>query len=267
MAIDTAGIFVEAFSKRLPEGNRSFEDILSELETLARKQDPAVTGGATNNARENWFEWLLAISAWNARGESNKSGVIATLPNVAGFDCSSLYVRELFEMIQHLRSELLLHEVGLVTSNPDFVILDQGDAFMPPLSKTITRVPSVDIVHQLDSLYENFIGRCSFEQIAGYLSVKSSLRPDRRLQVAHEGSLMKALYAHLQTRLWVTKPRGLKYYAMAPQATNADYQALRTIATHSIPDVNSEPQRAVDHLFVVGTLDEALSSFIEMLPS
>ncbi|WP_373695840.1 Cfr10I/Bse634I family restriction endonuclease [Brunnivagina elsteri] len=39
------------------------------------------------------------------------------------------------------------------------------------------------------------MGKCNLKDIIGYASIKTSLRPDRRLQIPHEGSLMKAIYA------------------------------------------------------------------------
>lgn len=94
------------------------------------------------------------------------------------------------------------------------------------------------------------------DDIAGYLSVKASLRPDRRLQLAHEGSLMKALYTHLQTRTWTINPRGIRYFAASKKISEADIKGLKTVATHSIIDVKSSPQSAVDELFQINTVNE-----------
>ena len=98
--------------------------------------------------------------------------------------------------------------------------------------------------------------KCNFEQLVGYISVKTSLRPDRRLQLAHEGSLMKALYVHLQTREWIIEPAGLKYYAISRKVSNADRKALKTVATHSITTVQSKPQSAVDEVFEINSLQD-----------
>ncbi|MEZ9785078.1 Cfr10I/Bse634I family restriction endonuclease [Vibrio breoganii] len=39
-------------------------------------------------------------------------------------------------------------------------------------------------------------------EIVGCFSIKTSLRPDCHLQTAHEGSLTRAVYVHLQIRSW-----------------------------------------------------------------
>jgi len=58
----------------------------------------------------------------------------------------------------------------------------------------------------------------------------------------HESSLMKALYMHLQTRQWILKPRGLRYYAIAPEVSDADRAALRTVARLDLYSCGSRPE-------------------------
>ncbi|WP_354625312.1 Cfr10I/Bse634I family restriction endonuclease [Psychromonas sp. MME2] len=110
-----------------------------------------------------------------------------------------------------------------------------------------------DSIDKLEKSYQHFIGKCSFENISGYLSVKTTFRPDCRLQLSHEGSLMKATYVHLQTRDWVINPKGLKYYGAATKISDADRRGLRTVATHSILDVQATPQAAVDEVFTINS--------------
>jgi hypothetical protein len=122
-----------------------------------------------------------------------------------------------------------------------------------------------DTINKLQETYRYFIGKCLFNNIVAYLSVKASFRPDRRLQIPHEGSLMKATYIHLQTREWVINPRGLKYYAAASKVGRADRNALKTVATHSITNVQSLPQAAVDEVFEINTVEQAHAAFSEIL--
>src|SRR5690606_1570365 len=94
------------------------------------------------------------------------------------------------------------------------------------------------------------------DDIRGYFSVKTTFRPDRRLQIPHEGSLMKAIHVHLQTRSWINDPKALKYYAAATKVNNSDREALKTVATHSITNVSSKPQAAVDDVFVIDSVEQ-----------
>jgi hypothetical protein len=114
----------------------------------------------------------------------------------------------------------------------------------------------IEVITQLENFYRHLTGLCNLDDIMGYLSVKSSLRPDRRLQISHEGSLMKAIYVHLQTRDWIIEPNGLKYYAASTSIGPADYKALKTVATHSITNVQSKPVAAVDQVFQIDSIEE-----------
>jgi Cfr10I/Bse634I restriction endonuclease len=75
---------------------------------------------------------------------------------------------------------------------------------------------------------------------------------------------MKATYIHLQTREWIINPRGLKYYAAASVVGDADRDALKTVATHSITNVQSLPQAAVDEVFEINTVEQAHIAFGEI---
>jgi hypothetical protein len=155
--------------------------------------------------------------------------------------------------------------VQLISSNPDFVIIERKLA--SELISKMERISKIDedAIRKIESTYKLFEAQCSFEQIVGYISVKVSFRPDRRLQIPHEGSLMKAIYTHLQTREWIINPKGIKYFALATKVGNPDRAALKTVATHSITTVHSIPQAAVDDVFEVNSLQQAQAAFGKIL--
>lgn len=144
---------------------------------------------------------------------------------------------------------LLAANVSLVTSNPDFVILNKKVSIVYP--NFSGKVKSHEDISLSKNLYLQAEHKCEFEDIAGYIGVKTSLRPDRRLQLPHEGSLLKALYRHIQTRDWMLDAVGLKYFCVAMKYSKADRVALKTVATHSVVTVSSKPESAVDELYTV----------------
>ena len=131
--------------------------------------------------------------------------------------------------------------------------------------KDIIAEVTEEAILKLDMAYLQYLHSCDFDAIQGYLAAKLSFRPDRRHQIPHEGSLVKALYVHLQTRQWITEPRGIKYYAMAAFVSQSDKNALRTVATHSITTVSSKPQSAVDEVFEISTWQKAEEAFLVIL--
>ncbi len=248
----------------------NYEELISALINRLDKEillkDAKVSKGALSNVHGDWYEWLLAIAGWNYCVENLDANVPLLLPNVNRYDVASLYNTKLYDFILDLRRKVEgVSKVKLITSNPDFVIINRKSfdkEFGNP--KRIKKL-TIENLSFLNEAYKTFTYKCNFEEIEGYIAVKTSLRPDRRLQIPHEGSLMKAIYTHIQTREWIINPKGLKYYAFSTKISEADRNALKTVATHSITTVSSLPQAAVDEVFEVNSLRQAEQVFQSIL--
>lgn len=263
--ITTNLAFCALLEGKLPSEHIEFNTLFKKFDEKVQEENSAVKPSALGRSHGDWYEWLLAICAWNHFASDQNSHLAILLPNVAQFDVSTLYEKRLNDLIIDLKKKVSESKVQLITSNPDFVIIN-GDLAKSKLGQiSIIDDISVDNLITLEKIYLKFIGSCSFEHIEGYISVKTSLRGDRRFQPAHEGSLMKALYTHLQTREWIITPKGLKYYAITTEMSEADKNALKTVATHSLTTVFSLPQAAVDEAYVVNTLQQARLAFSEIL--
>ncbi len=261
---DTA--FTVLLKGAMPNPDKLITELISELDSKVYEHDKSVTKDAMNNVHGDWYEWLLAITAWNYCIRNKKANLALLTPNIAQFDVGTLYNERLYALIQDLRQKVQnAADVQLISSNPDFVIIDKkvAEKQLGKLDeiKTITE----DSIKLIENAYSSFIHKCDFESILGYVSVKTSLRPDRRLQIAHEGSLMKAIYTHLQTREWIIKPKGIKYFAITTNPGPADIKALKTVATHSITMVQSIPQAAVDDVYAVNSIKQAEEVYSKIL--
>ncbi len=260
--------FCNLLNGEIPNSTQLITKLISDLDVNVHSLDPSVTKDALNNVHGDWYEWLLAISAWNYSVSNSNANIALLTPNVSQFDVARLYDDKLFFLIQDLKSKVLTSSsVNLISSNPDFVIIDRKLANTKIKKWTkITKINKLTI-SKLENLYKKLIGMCNFEDIHGYISVKTSFRPDRRLQIPHEGSLMKAIYTHMQTREWILNPKGLKYYAISTKVGSSDRNALKTVATHSITTVQSIPQAAVDEVFEINSLQQAEAVFAQILIS
>lgn len=258
--------FVELLKGKIPASDLPIRDLLNRMDEEVKLFDPRITREALSNAHGDWYEWLLAIKAWNIFVRNPESDLAILLPNISRFDVAKLYHPELSAYIEDLRTKVQdVAKVQLITSNPDFVIIKRdlvNEVLNAP--QLITHI-DCQTLEDLNTTYKKFIEKCSFNQIKGYISVKTSFRPDRRLQISHEGSLMKAIYIHLQTRKWVISPPGLKYYAIATKVGPKDRNGLKTVATHSITTVSSTPQAAVDEVYAVNSLQKADDVFERIL--
>ena len=258
--------FCELLKKRLPNKDKSFEDLIAEFDKKLLTADKNITSQALSNTHGAWYEWLLAISAWNFYANNKNADLAIQTPNISRFDVASLYNKRLFSLIEDLRKKVLdKSDVQLISSNPDFVIISRDVIAKSGLKVEEIKKIDVSSIHKIANFYSHIKNKCDFDDIKGYISVKKSVRPDRRLQIPHEGSLMKAIYTHLQTREWVIKPKGIKYYAIIGRLGEADIKALKTVATHSITTVHSIPQAAVDDAFEVNSLQQADYVFSKIL--
>ncbi len=243
MAIDTKSVFCNAYNSGI-QTNLNFEQFLERCGAIARLIEPAVSGAALANARGAWYAWLIAIESIRFNQSNPLSSFLVKLPNVSNFDSISLYGEEISKLVFDFREKLsFAGDVNLTTSNPDYVIISRELGFaLPNIVGVITPLN----LEQIDNFYRNFVGRCNLDQIVGYLGAKSSVRPDRRIQLLHEGSLTKAIYTHLQTRLWLINPKGIKYYAVSMSFGSADIAGLKSVATHSIASSAMKPEPAID---------------------
>lgn len=259
-SINSRQSFCNFLGGNLPNQAQSWQELIN---TWAKHlmDGEGASRGAVANVKGDWYEWLLAIEAWNLSAANQNAAIIVQLPNVSQFEVTRLYTPQLHAHIADLRAKVLAstQTVTLITSNPDFAII-QLPQRPPQFNTPITEV-TPNTLAQLEGAYQAFIDLCQFDAIKGYVSVKFSLRPDRRLQLPHEGSLMKALYRHLQTREWILGAPGIRYFGMSTAINQADVDAMQTVATHSIISVQSNPERAVDVLYQVDNRNDAAIAF------
>ena len=264
--LEKARTFCNILKQVIPKSTDTFTELLGVFDATILAAHPEISQGALNNAHGDWYEWLLAIAAWNHHVDNSGSHLALLLPNVKQFDVVRLYKNSLYDLIVDLRGKVEeATSAQLVTSNPDFVLVDTTRLeISTEFNQKIEQIDE-NAISLINNAYKKFVSQCDFEDIVGYLSVKTSFRPDRRLQIPHEGSLMKAIYTHLQTRQWIIAPKGLKYYAMTTKVSEADRNALKTVATHSITTVHTVPQAAVDEVFQVNSLQQAEQVYQQIL--
>jgi len=262
--VDTKAAFIAAIDGKIPTDEWDYDTHLNYIQKLVQTEDSRVTAGAISNCRGAWFEWMVAIDIYNHWCTEKHNLLMLPLPNIMRFDCATLYQDNVSKYIFDLRKKLKASlDIELITSNPDFVIFDTT-MLTEQVERNPIKVVDEEAIEFIDNLFRRFVGACSFNDIIGYMATKTSLRPDRRLQIVHEGSLTKAMYVHLQTRLWVDKPRTIKYFGASLKLNDKDRRALKTVATHSITTVLSEPERAVDECFELSDRSKLVNAMEDM---
>jgi hypothetical protein len=261
ISIDSVAVFCDALQHRNPLSISRFSDFFADCEQLVRSEFSA-TQGAINNVRGNWYEWLITIGSIHfSLSNPVAKAMLVQLPNVRSLDYMSLYDAGIYKYIEDLRQKTSVIGVSLISSNPDYAIIKNfGHSKLPSVNQITPQC-----IATIDLAYQGFLGALEFDDILGFASVKTSLRPDRRLQLSHEGALVKAFYEHLKGRLWKVDAAGLKYYGISMEVKASDIEGLKTVATHSILSVNTKPEAAVDAVFQVANGQDLLDLLSSIL--
>ncbi|MBO9131434.1 Cfr10I/Bse634I family restriction endonuclease [Bacillus sp. 165] len=262
----------ELFANGLPTGTiKERLDLLENyVKNVAKAKGFEVPNqGAFSNTRGTWFEAFVAVFAWNFRIENQLNDIlIVKMPNVKTFDFRRIFNPKTSEMISQLDRSLLTHTGGenvrLITSNPDLLIVKQESLVQKAFNERIQTL-NLPQLEEASGLYRYLEGNVSWDSLVAGVGIKTSLRPDRRLQVVHEGNILKALFAHLKMRNWNRHPRFRYYGASSEKISQADDDALQTAATHSIINVDTPPERAVDDIFSLTTFDDINKMFTKIL--
>ena len=222
-----------------------------------------LTGGI-NNSRGEWLEDALKVIFWNSAVEhSDGNAAIVKLPNAAQLQFRDLYEPRAKGYLDELFQSLKDRGMDMQMSNPDFICvtgLEDGD---DTVAEPIT--VSGQSMQMLDNAYEKLIGQCNADEIPFVITVKTSTRPDRRYQIAHEANVVKSLVAHLGGRFW-NRDLYTAFYAMiASRVSPADRNALRNPATHTLVQVNWTPVPLVDEVYQISSVDSVQETVQELL--
>lgn len=251
MPINTKQVFCEAVNAVGALNISGFADVFIKTESIVRQLAPKTTTAALANAKGTWYAWLLAIYAEEEISLLGGNLTMLKLPSVTSYLCTKLYAMQLQDLLEDFKAKLVaVGGANLVTSNPDFAVLRKS-----PLQRIYNLTDQLTESHLdlYDTQYRGLDSSCQLDELTAFIGVKTSLRPDRRIQLLHEGSLMKAIYTHLKTRNWDIFAKGLHYYGLSLELSRADIEGLCSVATHSIASASLRPERAVDAVCAVAS--------------
>ena len=247
--IDKDGALHKYFSKSIPGPDDEYEKLLEAIEKqvvsdFKSKGIASPSVSAFGNASGDWYEIMVAAEFWNVCVDRDVMAVL--LPNKSSLPFQHLYGGESRAALDRLFEVMAKKNVTLLASNPDFLIVNKSKLAAKKLKSKITRL-GPDEVKIIRTAYLEFVGECAYKDIRGAVGLKTSNRPDRRLQSVQEGSVLKAIAAHFQARFWDADYR-VKYVAATLNSSDADDEALKTAATHTLVSVNMPIERAVDSI-------------------
>lgn len=234
-AIPMQEILADRYSASVPASAHTFLDILKDLEEFTAEQFEVKakslgitikmpTQNAFNNCRGGWSEFIFAAYSWNELAKVNQINaetggpiyIFVKLPDnkdsatkwTAVLDKKHDKVIKAFDRDAKNDEEVSAsrHEHFLLnSSNPDVAIFKFSVAEYARLSSSLPLDPTKPISDLSLDTQAGFsaIFPCLARKIAPrknlhcFLSVKDSLKPDRRLQFLHEGNNVKAILLYL----------------------------------------------------------------------
>lgn len=259
LQVNASPTFVDAFNSlysllEFPDYNL----VLTECERLVRSENPKVAQEALSNVRGLWYQWLIGLSWRHYNNINPKPLLLVKLPNKNASKWHRLYEKKITQLIDELENKIAKDNISLETSNPDFVILEVQDSKRIIYDMFLT----TDYLSKMDNEYLQHLGAVMYGALPAFLSIKTSLRPDRRLQTQFEATMIKALQAYLATRQWdLTTPSSNFYVVVNATPNKEDFKSLSALAAHSLVIPLVKPQKLVDLLIQVNNYKTAEDLF------
>lgn len=222
---------------------------------FGKRAGSTISGGIAN-VRGDWLEQILAVIFANITADGSYGNTaIVRLP-----DTDKMEFRELFKSVpkgylDDLYQSLKDRGISLTMSNPDFVcVTNLSDDIMEEIGGDV--VLGEATVDKLSKAYESVRGQCDPFSIPFVLTVKTSVRPDRRYQIVHEANVVKALGAHLASRYW-KKDLYFPFYALiANKVSKSDREVLKNPVTHTLVQVSWDPVSVVDEVYEIDSVED-----------
>jgi len=255
----------------IPKG--SIRDFIDGLEGQVRKAAEARYGstaaarlsGGIQNVRGDWLEHILGVIFWNTVASSKyKNTAIIRLPSAARLHFHELYEPRARGYLEELFASLQPHNIQMTMSNPDFICVSNLPSNIAALMQSPVELGESSAAVIVNT-YQSLRGVCGAQSIPFVLTVKTSVRPDRRYQIVHEANVVKALVAHLAGRFWQKELYTAFYAMVASPVSDSDREVLRNPATHSLVQVSWTPAPLVDEVYAIDSVDEVTEIIGQLL--
>ena len=178
----------------------TFLQIVDLIEKLVRqKHGNKVTQGSINNCRGTWHELAFVMEAHRSILRSTKDLDIVKMANESSIKFWEVYTKNSRREYQLLVDRLKQKDKPLFIrcSTPDFVVVSRDIINNSTGSKILqSQAPSLQEINQL---YKVINTNCQPELVKGFISLKTSNRPDRRYQILIEANVTKFASKYIHT--------------------------------------------------------------------
>ena len=178
----------------------TFLQIVDLIEKVVRqKHGNEVTQGSINNCRGTWHELAFLMEAHRSVLRATKDLYIIKMATESSIKFWEVYTKNSRQEYQLLVDRLKQKDKPLFIrcSTPDFVVVCKDIINNSTGSKILqSQIPSLQEINQLYRVIKN---NCRPDLVKGFISLKTSNRPDRRYQILVETNVTKFASKYIHT--------------------------------------------------------------------
>jgi Cfr10I/Bse634I restriction endonuclease len=170
----------------------TFLQIVDRIEqAVVKKATQSITQGSLNNCRGTWHELAFVMEAHRSILQSTENLYIVKMGSETSIKFWEIYQKESRQKYDLLIDIFKKKEepIFIRCSTPDFVVISR-DIIRDSSSSNILQNPSPRL-NEINDLYKVIKNKCLPHQVKGFISLKTSNRPDRRYQILVEANVTK----------------------------------------------------------------------------
>jgi hypothetical protein len=191
----------EAIYPTLDLDGLTFIDIVNEIQKIViQKSTEIPTSGSLNNCRGAWNEMAFVMEAHRSILQSTENLYLVKMGSE-----TSIKFWEIYQKQSRQKYDLLIdtfkqieEPIFIRCSTPDFVVISR-DIIRDSSSSNILQNPSPSL-KEINELYKVVKNKCLPHQVKGFISLKTSNRPDRRYQILLEANVTKFASRYIHDR-------------------------------------------------------------------
>jgi Cfr10I/Bse634I restriction endonuclease len=176
-------------------------EIVDRIENeVIKKYSKPLTQGSRNNCRGTWHELAFIMEAHRSILQSTENLYLVKMGSETSIKFWEIYQKE-----SRQKYDLLLNmfkkreeQIFIRCSTPDFVVISR-DIIQDSSSYNILQNPSPPL-KEINELYKVIKNKCLPHQVKGFISLKTSNRPDRRYQILLEANVTKFASRYIHER-------------------------------------------------------------------
>ncbi len=230
---------------------------MTRLKSAGSEERQAV--GAINQYRGLWFEdlivldWFRTARALQARGLD--ALVALPMPKRTELRLEALWVQEIRNLVDGLEADLKAHGTVMRASNPDLILV-RISTLARHCKGAWDRVLDASTEHQrileLGVLAKQLESRLEYQELVGVMSLKTSLRVDRKVQPLQEANRIKTLRKYIRTRIWQREDSPFGFFVVLMEAPKKRLHPgspevfYSNVLLYSIVSIDERPSAAVD---------------------